>query len=262
MRIYIYLLRHVVAGAGLCVLSVLPCIPLFGMAQAAAMAAADQVGGYSEQVLDKVSRVWNPPVDSVERKVRIKISIDGDGKTLRCEPVVSSALAAMDKSACTAAREAGGFGMPPYGLPIDVYMTLWTGRPVPQRESEQQAAPQDTHATPAQQGTMTVTTMKTSPPPATAPAETPESKYVTAVMTKISPSVKLPAKLADGKYNVSVVVRVDGMGQITQAKLTKSSAHADLDNAIMRAVTRAGKVGTPPGKDTQDLNLTFVIQKP
>lgn len=100
-----------------------------GFAQGAAIAAADQAGGYGDQVLEKVARYWAPPADPVNRKVRVRISIDHEGKLVRCEPVGSSASAAMDKAACGAVREAGSFGPPPYGLPIVVAMSFWTGKP-------------------------------------------------------------------------------------------------------------------------------------
>lgn len=222
----------------------------------AAMAAADNADGYSGTVLEKVSRLWSPPHDAADRKVRIRISIDGSGKVLACEPVASSALAAMDKSACAAVREAAKFGTPPYGLPITVFMTLWTGTP---KGADKIPAPQ------AQAGVDKGTGKPSATQQMNVPADKPESaetKYVNAVMHKISPNVVIPAKLPDGKYRVVVMVRVDGRGQVTQVQLERSGGNAELDNAIMRAVSKTAKVGAPPNKGTLDLNLTFVVQKP
>lgn len=214
-----------------------------GGAQAAAIAAADQAGGYADQVLEKVARHWAPPVDSVDRKVRVRVSIDGDGKVLRCEPVASSASSAMDKSACAAVREAGSFGTPPYGLPIDVAMSFWTGKPTP---NSAEAAPQAETPTPADKAEPAkAETPKTEAPktdPAPAPAKAPaktaaakpapakadnaDTKYVDSVMAKIRPHVVLPSKLADGKYTCVVLVRVDGRGQDTRRRSRVPAAPA------------------------------------
>lgn len=105
------------------------CVPLSTTAHAAALVASDQGGGYSGQVLEKVSKVWQAPHDPSERTVRIRVSIDGDGKVVSCVPVASSNLPILDKSACTAVNNAEKFSTPPYGMPIDVYLTFWTGWP-------------------------------------------------------------------------------------------------------------------------------------
>lgn len=98
-------------------------------AQAAALVGADQASGYSGHVLEKVSKVWQVPQYPSEHTVRIRVNIDGDGKILGCWPEQSSNLAQMDKSACGAVHDVGKFDIPPYGLPINVFLTFWTGTP-------------------------------------------------------------------------------------------------------------------------------------
>lgn len=108
----------VLASAGFC-----------SSAQAAALIGADQASGYSGHVLEKVSKTWQAPQYPSEHLVRIRVNIDGDGKILGCWPEQSSNLAQMDKSACGAVHDVGKFDTPPYGLPINVFLTFWTGNP-------------------------------------------------------------------------------------------------------------------------------------
>mgnify|MGYP001079001384 FL=1 len=225
--------------------------PAVADAAAAAMAAADQVGGYSNQVLEKVSRVWQPPADPADRTVRIRVSVDADGKVSKCQPVASSALAAMDKSACAAVREAEHFGVPPYGMPIDVYLTFWTGRPGGQ-------SPVPTQAEAAKTPRPSPEEIKARE---VAKAREAEEKYVKTVMEKIRPHVIIPAKTPKGKYTVVVQVHVNSKGMITQVGLAHSGGDALLDNSVMRAVTRTGTVPPPPAKKAMDLNLTFVVKR-
>ncbi len=96
----------------------------------AALAAADQNDGYSGKVLDKVLAVWAPPPAlKGEFEVRVRISLDGQGKVLACTPTRTSGMEALDSSACGAVRQIAGFGTPPYGMPLDVHLAFWTGMP-------------------------------------------------------------------------------------------------------------------------------------
>lgn len=302
---------------------------------AAAMASADQVGGYAGHVLDKVTRRWSPPSDPVERKTRVRLRIDGSGKVIDCTPLESSGLLSMDKSVCAAAGEASGFGTPPYGLDIDVYMTFWSGKPGPRPTAPEvrseppashtqpvrpaaaapsaappaprtSAAPQPAPGKAAPQPAVTEKRQQPVRPAAAAPPAAPsapqtsaasqpapgkvfpqfrpeekktkpeekkakkgkgnpadvEARYANTVMTEISPNVAIPSTLPNGKYSVGVMVHVDGRGKITQARTARSSGYSVLDGAVTRGVLRTGKVGTPPGNAEQNLDLTFIIQKP
>lgn len=226
-----------------------------GDARAAAMAAADQVGGYSNQVLAKVSKVWQPPADPADRIVRVRVSVDADGKVAKCQPVASSALAAMDKSACAAVREAGNFGVPPYGMPIDVYLTFWTGQP------KGQTPVQEAVSDPARIEAAKARSAQEAKEREAAKAREAEESYVKTVMQKIRPHVIIPAKTPKGKYTVIVQVHVNAKGMITGVGLTQSGGDALMDNSVMRAVTRTGTVPPPPGKKAMDLHLTFVVKR-
>lgn len=279
-------------------------------ALAAAVASADQVGGYAGHVLDKVTRRWNPPLDPLERKVRVRLRIDGSGKIIECVSLEPSGLPAMDNSVCAAAKSAAGFGTPPYGLDIDVYMTFWTGKPTPkpaEPETVPTVAPTASPPASPSSARMMVQPTKAEPPtgaeakkaatsaPAASPPASPGSarmivqptkagppvgaeakkakapksaaanvdrRYVNAVMAEISPNVAVPSNLPAGEHAVGVLLRVDAGGQILQAGLARSSGNAELDGAVIRGVKRTGKVGAPPDKRAQEMNLTFVVKKP
>lgn len=115
------------AGA-LILLGALACTP--GPVSGAALAAADQNNGYSGKVLDKVLAVWAPPPAlKGEFEVRVRVSLDGQGKVLDCKPTKTSGMEALDSSACGAVRQISGFGTPPYGMPLEVHLAFWTGMP-------------------------------------------------------------------------------------------------------------------------------------
>lgn len=94
-----------------------------------ALAAADANGGYAGQVLALISRLWTPPPDTINRRVAVRLRIDSDGNLAQCELMTRSDMPEMNRAACAAAKEAGNFGVPPYGMPIEVYVTFWTGKP-------------------------------------------------------------------------------------------------------------------------------------
>ncbi len=111
---------------------ILACIFLLNTAQAKAamVTSSDQTGGYSNSVLDAVVKKWRPPLDGKERTVRVLVMIDGDGKLEECSPLNDSTLnevTAAEKAACDAVRDIGTFAKPPYGLPMDVFLSFWVG---------------------------------------------------------------------------------------------------------------------------------------
>lgn len=116
------------ARTAVCTIALL-CAPLCTTSLAAAMLGADQGSGYSGLILEKVAKTWQAPQYPSDHSVRILVRIDGNGEVLDCTPVQSSNLALLDKSACAAVREIKKYPLPPYGMPIDVYLTFWTGLP-------------------------------------------------------------------------------------------------------------------------------------
>ncbi|MBQ9452151.1 MAG: TonB family protein [Desulfovibrio sp.] len=110
------------------IMLVILCLPQ--ICQAATVVGTGEDGSYTGKVHTAVIKAWTPPPAlKTDFTVRIRISIDGNGKITSCKPLVPSGLEAYDAAACGAAKKAGPFGTPPYGQPLDVYMTFWTGSP-------------------------------------------------------------------------------------------------------------------------------------
>lgn len=116
--------------------------PVAGLSAAIAGGGLD--GNYTNKVISAVVKHWSPPPALKNNfMVRIKISIDQNGKVAACKAIVPSGLEAFDATACGAAKNAGSFGTPPYAQPLDVYMTFWSGSPLsktPSKEVDSAAA--------------------------------------------------------------------------------------------------------------------------
>lgn len=92
------------------------------------MATVGQDDGYSGRVLDRITSKWNPPPQlKGNLKLKIILSVDGDGNLIDCKVQKRSGLDALDVSACGAASQASPFGPPPYGMPASLYFTFWSG---------------------------------------------------------------------------------------------------------------------------------------
>lgn len=133
MKVELYRFFRDIFGIAFRILSVLgalfslSCLTAEGL-QAAAIATVGQDDGYSGRILDKIAAKWKPPKQLIgTHKLKIILSLDGDGKLLDCRIQKASGLEALDVSACAAARAAAPFGSPPYGMPATVYFSFWTG---------------------------------------------------------------------------------------------------------------------------------------
>ncbi len=269
---------------------------------AAVVAAADHTGGYSNSVLDSVVKKWQPPMDGTERTVRILVMISGDGLVEECEPITASGSPAADKAACDAVRSIGKFNTPPYGLPMDVFLSFWVGktevtpanatpavaaapavaataeapvgRTVPNPYTEDSVSkPKSAVAVPvpAQKSSTTDAKDKKTPPQNTSHKPTIQDNrssavmdendyYVKMVMRKIGPNVVFPPNIPQGEISSSLSVNVDGNGNIKGVKVSKSSGHEELDNALVKATQKTGKVNAPPNNKARELFLTFIIK--
>ncbi len=97
-------------------------------AEAASMVTADHKGGYSGLIMDSVLPHWTAPKQNTRKPTRILLEISGDGKLEQCRILSSSGSSTADKAACASAKKAAPFTAPPHNLPMDVYMSFWTGQ--------------------------------------------------------------------------------------------------------------------------------------
>ena len=91
---------------------------------------------------------------------------------------------------------------------------------------------------------------------------TPMSRYMDDIIFMVRPRIIPPARVPSGKYTVGIVLSVDNRGQVTGTKLEQSSGQTAMDEAVLLAVTKVGKLSAPPDKKPHDLSLVFTVQKP
>lgn len=268
------------------------------MALGASAAAVSQNEGYSGHVMDKVLAVWSPPASRDDRQLRLRVSLDGEGRVLECKPVKASGLPALDSSACAAVREAAPFGTPPYGMPLDVYFSFWTGTPKAQkgvRQSAQPApaapaaaAPADSQSRAAALAAETAThgQAAASPAPAAAAAQPAAAqassghaaasgshlraqdkydarfqRYLSGVVWKLRNAMYIPAQTRPGTYYATAQVRLNQAGKIMDAHLLRGSGDAMLDKYVLQGIRRAGAVTPPPAGLGDTLDLTFTLTR-
>ncbi|MDE7241516.1 TonB family protein [Desulfovibrio sp.] len=254
-------------------------------ARAASALAVSQNDGYSGHVMDKVLAVWSPPATSEDRQLRLCVSLDGEGRVTECKAVRPSGLSALDASGCAAVREAAPFGTPPYGMPLDVYFSFWTGRPkgksadtaaaaiAPAQAPAQAQAPADSHAQAAALAAATATGAATATAAASRPAAASSSakaqdkydsrfqKYISTVVWKLRNSMYIPAQTKPGTYHATAQVRLNSAGKILDESILKGSGDALLDKYVLQGIRRAGSVAPPPAGLGDTLDLTFTLTR-
>ena len=254
-----------------CLMTLLP-----QSAMSAAMATADNAGGYSGIVLQKLAETWTPPVSSKPQSTQMRIEIDDQGKLFACTNINEDLLTPMDDAVCQAARRIGTFPKPPYGLPIVLYMTVWSGnsaspassvysQPAPVQPVQQAApAPVATPA-PAMEKPAPQAAEKTQPVKmelaSDASATGSESDYEKRCLSQIRANLIVPSSLPSGKYRSVAVIRVDASGKVVSSRLERSTGTAALDEALLKAIHENETLPAPTRHEMQDLHLTFVIQK-
>lgn len=246
-------------------------------AGAAAVMAADQQDGYAGAMLEKVCQRWSPPAIKNNVMLRVRVSLDGRGRVLACDPVHSSGYPALDASACEAVRTEESYGTPPYSMPVDVYLAFWTGLPrarnaAPQQaqqtpqQAQQQADPQQAMpqaAAPAPQGI--------TPSPAAVPATSsgmahdaygPQfRRYFSNVIWKLRNAIFIPVETRPGTYRVTVRLDVDTAGNIKQYDIVSGSGDERLDKYVRQGVRRAGSVPPPPAGLGETMNVTLTLTR-
>ena len=257
-------------------------------AQAASALAVSQNDGYSGHVMDKVLAVWAPPATSEDRQLRLCVSLDGEGRVTECKAVRPSGLPALDASGCAAVREAAPFGTPPYGMPLDVYFSFWTGRPkgksaapaaspasATAQAPAQAAAPADAHAQAAALAASTAAggataTAAAAPKAAGASSSGAKAqdkydsrfqKYISTVVWKLRNSMYIPAQTKPGTYHATAQVRLNSAGKILDESILKGSGDALLDKYVLQGIRRAGSVAPPPAGLGDTLDLTFTLTR-
>ncbi len=252
-------------------------LSLSSQANAAMVATSDQAGGYSNAVLDAVVKKWQPPMDGKESTTRIMVMIDGNGKVEDCSNLSNEKSDPNAAAACKAVKSIGKFSTPPYGLPMDVFLSFWIGKaettPAVAPVAVTQAPAQNTMVTTPPKTTTTTKASTTTKAPVANSSYKPviqenrsgavlddKDHYVKMVMRKIGPNVVFPPNLPQGELSTALAVQVDANGTIKSVKTSQSSGVKELDDALVKATQKTGKVNAPNDKKPRDLFLTFIIK--
>lgn len=267
---------------------------------AASMGTADQTGGYSGQVLDKLAGYLALPNVKNNVSVKIRIELDDQGALVRCLPIRTSGYPAVDAAACNSVVKAAPFASPPYSLPIEVYLTIWTGsvKSVPSNQvmqrPVQQAQPQAVIPTPSAQQE-NINTQPVQQSQIQQPTQQPQSqqvvlqqpanpvytvgnlpagikaqdaygpqysKYFSRIVHKLRDATFIPIETVPGTYYATVRLNVDAQGNIKNSTLMQSSGDTKLDKYVLQGIKRAQVIEAPPQGLSKvfDVTLTLVRQ--
>ncbi|MCA9577432.1 MAG: energy transducer TonB [Polyangiales bacterium] len=105
----------------------------------------------------------------------------------------------------------------------------------------------------------------TPAPPPTADFRRLMSRYVQQLRGRVSPGVMYPpsARVANLAGTVRLGLLIDENGNVTGRRITRSSGHSSLDQAVLAAASRINSVPAPPAelravwRGPQELTLTF-----
>ena len=184
-------------------------------------ASADNLGGYSFQVLNQILQVWRQPAGA-RGLVQTELHIDPSGRLTDCTVLRPSATPAADAALCAAAHNAAPYPYPPFGAEASVALAVAYG-------------PGD-GSTPA----------------------APVPSYAETLRQAIAPHVIVPHGLS-GSWTTVVLLDIWADGTIRDCRISSSSGNAEVDNAVMAAVRTPGVISVPPEHSEQRVSLSFTL---
>lgn len=214
----------------------LPGLIIFGWllafpAQCAPQAAAVVDDGYAGKVLQKI---LNTGKLKIGQRQDARLYLDDSGNLIDCRSLKGDV-----KAICAAAKAAAPFGTPPYGVPINITLALWTGQ------------------LPA-----TTTVAETASPQTKSEKTTGNfDKYLTRARRALRNSIYIPQQTRPGVYEVATQIKIDKAGKILDSAITKGSGDKLLDKYVLQGLRRAGSVPKPPEGIGDTLNMTFTLTR-
>ncbi len=184
-------------------------------------AAADNIGGYSTQVLSQILRVWRQP-EGARGTAVMELRIDPSGHVTDCAILQASASPGADASVCTAAHNAAPYPFPPFNAEARVSLAMAYG-------------PGDGSASNA-----------------------PAPSYAEMLRQSIAPHIIMPHGLS-GSWTTVVQLDVWADGTMRDCRISRPSGNADVDAAVMAAVRTPGVIPVPPEHAEQRVTLSFTL---
>ncbi len=224
---------------------------------AASIATAGQDDGYSGRILDKIVSKWKIPRQARgDYRLKLILSVDGDGRLLDCRVQNSSGLKTLDNSVCEAAKAASPYGSPPYGMPATVYFSFWSGAAGGgQSESVARSG--------AESQSRSVSTRKSDAPQAqhenTGAINKKKQRYISKITKELRNSIYIPVETRPGVYHVSAQIECDRQGNIISSNITKPCNDARLNKYVLQGIRRAKKVSPPEEAFGNKFNLNFTL---
>ena len=209
--------RSVLTATALSLALAAPCPAL------AYAATADNIGGYSSQVLQQILRVWHQPAGA-RGTALAELTIEPSGALSSCNVLQPSLSPAADAALCAAAQNAAPYPYPPFGAKAQVSLAMSYGPDAP--------AGQNTAA--------------------------PAPSYADSLRDAVTPHLILPQGLS-GSWTTVVELLVQADGSLKSSRISHSSGNAEADAAVMAAVLSPGAFPPPPGHTEQRVSLSFTL---
>ena len=184
-------------------------------------AAADNVGGYSTQVLAQILRVWQQPAGARGTAV-VELTVEPSGSLLSCNVLQPSMSPAADAALCAASQNAAPYPYTPFSAQTKVSLAMSYG------------------------------------PGATAQGGAPMQSYADTLRGAVTPHLILPQGLS-GSWTTVVELVVEADGSLKESRISHPSGNAQADAAVMAAVLSPGAFPPPPDHTPQRVSLSFTL---
>ena len=207
--------RSVLTATALSLALAAPCPAL------AYAATADNIGGYSSQVLQQILRVWHQPAGA-RGTALAELTIEPSGALSSCNVLQPSLSPAADAALCAAAQNAAPYPYPPFGAKAQVSLAMSYG------------------------------------PDAPAGQAAPAKSYADTLRDAVAPHLILPQGLS-GSWTTVVRIDVWADGSVKDCRITAPSGNAQVDAAVMAAVQSPGAITPPPAHMEQSVSLSFTL---
>lgn len=166
------------------------------------------------------------------QRLEARLYLDEEGRLLDCRAIKGDV-----KALCQAAKSASPFGEPPYGVPTNIAISIWTGKGETKTTSAKDTGQHQANAAKGQA----------------------DSKYLGKIRRELRNAMYIPAKTQPGTYHVVARVKCDAAGKILDSSIIKGSGDSLLDKYVLQGIHRAGSITAPPAGAGDTFDITFTL---
>lgn len=260
-------------------------------AKTAVVATADIQDGYASKIMDKLAMHWQPPAETEETRLKVRLSLDAKGVLLQCQTIQASGNPWLDSGPCQIAEQIGKFDAPPYALPLDVYLSFWfTGNspsivrapkpnltpltpkenllaqmppaPKPNLESKNPKIMPALVVSENQQNPTTVQTSLSSDSKfAQARYGEGHANYFKKLTYELQNKITVPAETKVGTYYTTVRLETDAQGNLHSHKIINPSGDRLLDHFVNKGLDKVKTIPSPPAVLGNSLDVTLTLKR-